>query len=48
VANISTVILRSSQGEAEYSFLDLVDSYLIEIPIPILFVSPIDIVIQLA
>ena len=48
VATVSKVILRSSQGETEYSFLDLVDSYLIEIPIPVLFTSPIDIVIQSA
>ena len=48
VANIRRVTLKTNEGESDVSFFDVVDGYLIEIPIPILFASAIDIYIHSA
>jgi len=48
VANIKKVTIKADGKESEISFIDLVDGYLIEIPMPILFFSAIDVVIYSA
>lgn len=45
IANIDRVIIKNGEGETGMSFLDLYDEYLIEIPIPIIFMSDLDIII---
>jgi hypothetical protein len=45
IANIDRVIIKNGEGEIGMSFLDLYDEYLIEIPIPIIFMSDLDIII---
>lgn len=37
IKNISKVVLKNDKEELDYTFLDLYDQFLIEIPIPILF-----------
>ena len=48
VANARRVTIKTNEGESDMAFFDLVDGYLIEIPIPILFLSAIDVVIHSA
>jgi len=45
--NISKVIIKANNGETEISFLNLYDSYLIEVPLPLLMVSAVDLLIYL-
>ena len=45
VADINKVTVRSKNDEAEINFSDLYDEYLIEIPLPLIMVSAIDVVI---
>jgi hypothetical protein len=45
IANIDRVIIKTNEGETDISFLDLHDEYLVEIPIPIIFISDMDLII---
>ncbi|WP_461255994.1 hypothetical protein [Treponema sp. R80B11-R83G3] len=45
IANVSKVVIKTIKDETEINFLDLFDEYLIEIPIPIIVMSDIDIII---
>jgi hypothetical protein len=45
IANIDRIIIKINEGETEINFLDLYDEYLVEIPIPIIFMSDLDIII---
>jgi hypothetical protein len=45
IANIERVTIKTSEGETGINFLDLYDEYLVEIPIPIIFMSDIDLII---
>jgi hypothetical protein len=45
IANVSKVTIETTEGETEISFLDLLDEYLIEIPIPIIVMSDIDLIL---
>jgi hypothetical protein len=45
VADIEKIIIQADEGELDIGFIDLYDEYLVEIPIPIIFMSDVDIVI---
>jgi hypothetical protein len=45
VANIERVTIKTVEGETDISFLDLHDEYLIEIPMPVIFMSAVDLTI---
>ncbi|MDR2808415.1 MAG: hypothetical protein LBB43_05325 [Spirochaetaceae bacterium] len=45
IANIEKVSIKTYEGETSINFLDLYDEYLVEIPIPIIFVSDVDLII---
>jgi hypothetical protein len=45
IANVDRVIIKTNEGETDINFLDLYDEYLVEIPIPIIFISAIDVII---
>ncbi|MDR0562506.1 MAG: hypothetical protein LBG73_07430 [Spirochaetaceae bacterium] len=45
IADIDRAAIKTRDGEKEISVLDLYDGYLIEIPIPIIFMSDIDLVL---
>jgi hypothetical protein len=45
IANIDRVTIKTDEGETSIGFLDLYDEYLVEIPIPIIFISAVDIII---
>jgi hypothetical protein len=45
ISNIQKVIIKTSEGETETSFLDLHTEYLIEIPIPVIYMTDIDLII---
>jgi hypothetical protein len=45
IAYIDRIIIRTNDGETGINFLDLYDEYLVEIPIPIIFMSDLDIII---
>jgi hypothetical protein len=45
VTNIKEVVLKTNDGENTIGFLDLHTEYLIEIPIPIIFMSAVDLII---
>jgi hypothetical protein len=45
IANIDRVTIRTNEEETGINFLDLYDEYLVEIPIPIIFVSAVDVII---
>jgi hypothetical protein len=46
VANIERVTIKTDKEEEDISFLDLYDEYLVEIPMPIIFMSEIDLIIH--
>jgi hypothetical protein len=45
IANIERVTIKTNEGETDINFLDLYDEYLVEVPIPIIFMSAIDLII---
>jgi hypothetical protein len=45
IANIERITIKTAEGETGISFLDLYDEYFIEIPIPIIFMSDVDLTI---
>jgi Fe-S cluster assembly iron-binding protein IscA len=45
IAEIDRVTIKTRDGEKEITALDLYDNYLIEIPIPIIFMSDIDLLL---
>jgi hypothetical protein len=45
IANIGRVTIKTTEGETGIPFLDLYDEYLIEIPMPIIFMSDLDLII---
>jgi hypothetical protein len=45
IANIDKITIKSNENETNINFIDLYDEYLVEIPIPIIFMSDIDIMI---
>jgi hypothetical protein len=45
VASVERILMKTEKGEANVNFLDLYDEYLVEIPMPIIFMSDIDLII---
>jgi hypothetical protein len=45
IANMSKATIKTTDGETEINFIDLFDEYLVEIPIPIIVMSDIDIIL---
>ncbi|MDR1031446.1 MAG: hypothetical protein LBL76_11325 [Treponema sp.] len=45
ITNIERIMIKTAEGETDSDFLDLYDEYLVEIPIPIIFMNDIDLII---
>jgi hypothetical protein len=45
IANIGRIAMKTAEDETDINFLDLYDEYLIEIPMPIIFMSDVDLII---
>jgi hypothetical protein len=45
ISNVDRIILKTNEGETRINFLDLYDQYLVEIPIPVIFTSDIDLIL---
>jgi hypothetical protein len=45
IASIERVVIKTNEGETASNFLDLYDTYLVEIPIPIIFMSDVELII---
>jgi hypothetical protein len=45
IANVERITIKNNEGETGINFLDLYDEYLVEIPIPIIFMSAVDLTI---
>ena len=45
ISDIQKVVIKTNEGETETSFLDLHTEYLIEIPIPVIYMTDIDLII---
>jgi hypothetical protein len=45
IAGIDKAAVRTSDGEQPVSFYDLLDEYLVEIPVPLIFMSALDVVL---
>jgi hypothetical protein len=45
IASVGRITIKTAKGETDINFLDLYDEYLVEIPIPIIFMSAVDLII---
>jgi hypothetical protein len=45
IANIDRITIKTDENETNINFTDLYDEYLVEIPIPIIFMSDIDLIL---
>jgi hypothetical protein len=45
IANVGRIAIKTGEGETDINFLDLYDEYLVEIPMPIIFMSAVDLII---
>jgi hypothetical protein len=45
INNVDKVTIKTREGEAEIHFLDIFDEYLVEIPIPLIFMSDMDLIL---